>query len=166
MQVVDYGKIKQIMDDKRLRLDDFSKVMEISKGSISRKLRGKQFLTVPELLQVAQVLETDVRELFIDEEAIKQYMLIRGDMRLVFLGDLPQFTPSTDPLSPFVKETFTKDEVEKYKKNHPEINWDALELAEYLGTAMNNPQDLFDWVLYNQEELKERLNEIYPFLKD
>lgn len=133
MQVVDYGKIKQIMDDKRLRLDDFSEAMEISKGSISRKLRGKQFLTVPELLQVAQVLETDVRELFVDEEAIKQYMLVAKNMRLTILSDLPQFVPADDPLSPFVKELFTKTEIEEYKRNYPAINWDSLQLVEYTG---------------------------------
>lgn len=133
MQVVDYGKIKQIMDDKRLRLDDFSEAMEISKGSISRKLRGKQFLTVPELLQVAQVLETGVRELFVDEEAIKQYMLVAKNMRLTILSDLPQFVPADDPLSPFVKEFFTKTEIEEYKRNYSAINWDSLQLVEYTG---------------------------------
>lgn len=133
MQVVDYGKIKQIMDDKRLRLDDFSEAMEISKCSISRKLRGKQFLTVPELLQVAQVLETDVRELFVDEEAIKRYMLVAKNMRLTILNDLPQFVPADDPLSPFVKEVFTKTEIEEYKRNYSAINWDSLQLVEYTG---------------------------------
>lgn len=130
MQVVNYDKIKQIMDDKRLRLDDFTKAMNISKGSISRKIRGKQFLTVPELLAVAQVLDVDVRELFIDEDEIKQYMLVANNMRLVFLSDLPQFVPVDDPLSPFVKEIFTKSELESIKKKHPEINWDSLELME------------------------------------
>lgn len=29
-----------------------------------------------------------------------------------------------------------------------------------------NKSDFFNWVQENQEELKERLKQIYPFLKD
>lgn len=133
MQVVDYGKIKRIMDDKRLRLDDFVPVLGLTKASISRKLRGKIETTITEFLKIASVLETDVRELFIDEEAIKQYMLVANNMRLTILSDLPQFVPADDPLSPFVKELFTKTEIETYKRNYPAINWDSLELVEYTG---------------------------------
>lgn len=133
MQVVDYGKIKQIMDDKRLRLDDFVPVLGLTKASISRKLRGKIETTITEFLKIASVLETDVRELFIDEEAIKQYMLVAKNMRLTILNDLPQFVPADDPLSPFVKELFTKTEIETYKRNYPAINWDSLQLVEYTG---------------------------------
>lgn len=31
---------------------------------------------------------------------------------------------------------------------------------------MIEPQELFDWVLFNQEELEKRLEQIYPFLKN
>ena len=133
MQVVNYDKIKQIMDDKRLRLDDFVPVLGLTKASISRKLRGKIETTITEFLKIASVLETDVRELFIDEEAIKQYMLVANNMRLTILSDLPQFVPADDPLSPFVKELFTKTEIETYKRNYPAINWDSLQLVEYTG---------------------------------
>ena len=133
MQVVDYGKIKQIMDDKRLRLDDFVPVLGLTKASISRKLRGKIETTITEFLKIASVLGTDVRELFIDEEAIKQYMLVANNMRLTILSDLPQFVPADDPLSSFVKELFTKTEIETYKRNYPAINWDSLQLVEYTG---------------------------------
>lgn len=133
MQVVDYGKIKKIMDDKRLRLDDFVPVLGLTKASISRKLRGKIETTITEFLKIASVLETDVRELFVDEEAIKQYMLVAKNMRLTILSDLPQFVPADDPLSPFVKELFTKTEIEEYKRNYSAINWDSLQLVEYTG---------------------------------
>ena len=69
---IDYRKLRESREDKDLKQKELAAKLNITPSAYSRIERGERGLRVEQLKVIAEVLEEDISEFFLEEERLKR----------------------------------------------------------------------------------------------